>query len=119
MSILLNKYVLGSLIGILLLGFISYKIYSFGYTTASNQVRAQYEKVIADINAKTAIEMARQNEVAEQLNKLQNEQITDLRVKNEELDRIEKENEIEAAKDPNANALGIGADSVLRINRIR
>lgn len=118
-TFLLNKYVIGSIVGIIVLGFIGYKIYDFGATTATAKVTAQYEKVIADINAKTALELQRQNEVIEKLNKLQNSQIADLRAKEEELNRIEKENEENAAKDPNANRLGIGADSVVRINRIR
>lgn len=122
LSLLLSKTgltIIGVLSALTILGFIGYKIEAHGYNRAVVIEEAKYTKILNDINEKTLIETNRQDEVAEKLNKLQNQQIADLLAKSKEDDEIQKENEIEAAKDPNADAPAIGTNSVLRLNRIK
>lgn len=104
---------------ILLIGFATYKVYSFGYDRAETKVTAKYEAVISEINRKSAEVLNKQIEDHNRFVNLQKETITELQEENSKLDKIVKENKSEAAKDPNAKRDALSKSSVLRLNRIR
>lgn len=104
-----------AVVGLLALGYSEYKAYSLG----EDHVTVKYEKTISEINAKSLLELQRQNEIADKITNMQKQTIAQLQSKNQELETIQKENEIEAAKDPHTNDTALGASSVLRIGRIK
>lgn len=105
--------------GALALGFVVYEIDSFGYHRAEDKVTAKYEAQISEINLKSAQLLEKQikehNEFVERQDKL----VNDLMADKNKLDRIIKENELEAAKDTHAKRPAVSKSSVLRLNRIR
>lgn len=104
-----------TVIGLLALVFVGYKIYSFGYYRAETK----YLKEISEINRLSADLLKKQIEEHNAFVERQNKVLNSLRADRDRLDQIMKENKSEAAKDPNAKRDALSKSSVMRLNRIR
>jgi len=111
--------IIGTIAVVLLFGFIEYEVYHTGFKHGVLTETVKYDKLIQEINDKTNTEIERQDHAASVLGTFQEGLIADLKSKNEELDKIIKENKSEAANDKDRDSDGLGASSVMRINRVR
>lgn len=100
---------------LLVLGFATYKVYSFGYDRAE----IKYIKQISEINSLSADLLKKQKDEHDEFVERQDRLVNGLRSKNTELENTVRENEKEAAKEPDGNEPGIGKSRVLRLNRVR
>lgn len=118
MSFGIVKQYLYPIIGVLVIlafSFIGYKIYNFGYSSAETK----YVKQISEINSKSADLLKKQKDEHDKFVELQDKLLNNLKSKNTELENIVRENEQEAAKEPDGDEPGISKSRVLRLNRIR
>jgi len=100
---------------LVVLSFISYKIYDFGYSRAETK----YIKEISEINLKSAELLKKQKDEHDRFVELQDKLLNNLRTKNTELEKVMRENEEQASKEPDRDEPGIGKSRVMRLNRIR
>jgi hypothetical protein len=114
-SLKLYLYAGAALVVILGLGFSHYKAYSHGVTVTENK----YIKVIAEVNSKSADLLKQQKDEHDRFVEQQDKLLNSLKTKNSELNKIVRENEEQASKEPDRDEPGIGKSRVMRLNRIR
>lgn len=112
-------YTILGIVLILALGFVTYKVYSFGYDRAETKITAKYESIISEINRKSAEVLKKEIDDHNKFVELQDKTISELSKENSRLDKIVEENKREASKDPDAKRDALSKSSVLRLNRIR
>jgi len=93
-------------------GSATYYVYHKGYVSGETKTEAKYKKIYDD-------ELARQLEVQDKVINTQKVIIAQLSQSEDDLNKKLKENESEAAKDPDHNKPALNSDAVMRLNRIR
>lgn len=122
LAILTSKYVYYGLGILAIVGgiwFYGHMQYNSGYDVAETKGKLQIEQIAADSLQKTTTEINRQNTSNQIAQENAQKQIQQLETQKDDLQKQLDENSNEADKDPNSSRVGLGSDSVLRLNRIR
>lgn len=107
-----GQYVIVGLTTAATLGAVTYYVYHKGYVSGETQTEAKYKKIYD-------AELARQLEVQDKVINTQKQIIVELQKSEDDLNQKLKENESEAANDPDHNKPALNSNAVLRLNRIR
>lgn len=122
LAFLLSKTGIYVIVGIVLIAGLGYTIYQIdqnGYNRGVLTEQVKYDKLIQQVNQKTADEVERQAKANDAALSAQNKIISELQTQNDDLAIKQKEIESEAHTDPNRNNLSLKSTSVVRINRVR
>lgn len=111
-SILRNWKLFVAIVGIL-------GAFVFGYNLASDKWENKYNEREVQIATETAKEQDRQYRANERAKELEQKRIETIRDLESELNEINERNSEEAAADPDRDRIGVNADGVLRLNRIK
>jgi hypothetical protein len=108
-------YILGVLAILGVLSFAGYKVYDYGVTVTT----LKYEKIISDVNTASAALLEKQKAEHDRFVEAQDKIVNNIKSENNRLIAIQKENESEANKDPNAQRPAVSKSSVMRLNKFR
>lgn len=119
---MLNKYTIGAIITIVVIGLIwTYGKVQYNQGYENRDIQAQIE--IKDLRLKLEEEKSDEIDRINKANRLAQENSTkrllQIQVEKDQLEKLLEDQENEASKDPDSNRIGLGAPSVLRINKIR
>lgn len=112
-------YPIVGVVVLIILGFAIYKIDNFGYNRGKSETTAKYETILSEVNSKNSELLKKLTDEHNAWVEKQDKAINELKEDNNRLEKIQKENELEASEDNNAKRPAVGKPSVLRLNRVR
>lgn len=107
------------ILGIFVISLVGYEAYKIGGQVKESEWSQKYNKLVIDTQAATNAELLRQAQANAAAQEHANQLIENLKTKNEGLQNILDQNELEANNDPTTKACGVSKSGVNRLNKIQ